>query len=77
MSRAADRELEKRYVRRWQELGPILDRIRDEDIRRADTARSIQLFNEAFRKALRELPLRDTSGLVEWQETVKRWRQRG
>jgi hypothetical protein len=77
MSGETERERQVRYVRRWKELGPALERLRDEEVRRADTAASIQSFTEAFRIALRELPPRETSGLVEWQAVAKRWWRRG
>lgn len=54
-----------------------LEELRDQDIREADTASSIRMFEQAFRVALRDLPSRDTSGLVEWQDAMQRWRRRG
>ena len=76
MSGDTDRERQIGYVRRWKELGPVLDRIRHEEIRNAETAASIASFAEAFRIALRDLPPRETSGLVEWQAAAKRWWRR-
>jgi hypothetical protein len=67
----------KEHARRWKELGPILDEIRDRDIRQADTPSAIRMFNLAFRIALRDLPPRESSGLVEWQRWMAVWRQRG
>jgi hypothetical protein len=64
------------YARRWETLGPILDRLRDEDIRQADTQASIRMFDQAFRIALRDLPPRESSGLVEWQRWMHIWRNR-
>jgi hypothetical protein len=58
-------------------LGPLLEQIRDQDIRQADTASAIQSFNHAFRTALRDLPPRPTTGLVEWQRWMAVWRQGG
>lgn len=65
------------YARRWKETGPLLDALRDEEIRRADTAASIRMFELAYRVAVRDLPLRESSGLVEWQDAMRRWRERG
>lgn len=65
------------YVRRWEKLGPIPEEIRDRETRQADTAASIQMFTQAFRIALRDLPPRPSSGLVEWQRYMRLWRQRG
>jgi hypothetical protein len=66
----------KEYVRIWRENTPILQRIRDQEIREANTVAAIQMFDEAFKIALRDLPPRESSGLVEWQKMVKRWRSR-
>jgi hypothetical protein len=41
---------------------PVLDAIRDREIREADTAESIRMFEQAFRIALRDLPPRESSG---------------
>ena len=76
MDREPAREEFRAYVRLWAANGPLLDEIRDQEIREADTAASIQMFETAFRKALRELPPRDSSGLVEWQDFMVRWRRR-
>jgi hypothetical protein len=72
-----DREREKEYIRIWNENGPLLEAIRDQEIREADTAQSIRMFDQAFRIALRSFPPEPWSGLVEWQDYMKRWRQRG
>jgi hypothetical protein len=72
-----ERERLKQYVRTWIANGLVLDRIRDQEIREADTAASIGMFETAFRIALRDLPPRESSGLVKWQDFMKRWRERG
>jgi hypothetical protein len=65
------------YLRRWRELGPILEDIRDNEIRAADTPSAIRMFDQAFRIALRDLPPRESSGLVEWQRHMAKWRRSG
>jgi len=65
------------YFRRWKEVGPILEALRDRDIREADTASSLRMMQQAFRIALRDLPPRESSGLVEWQRYMARRQQRG
>jgi len=70
-----DKERFRQYVRLWADNGPLLEELRDQEIRQADTAVSIQMFELAFRMALRELPPRDSSGLVEWQDFMCRWRR--
>ncbi|HBY62258.1 MAG TPA: hypothetical protein DEH78_20750 [Solibacterales bacterium] len=66
----------RRYAQQWASNAPWLEAIRDREIREADTAASIRMFDQAFRSALRELPPRTSSGLVEWQDFVRRWRDR-
>jgi hypothetical protein len=74
---SSDPEKERlaKYVQLWAENAPALERLRDEDVRRADTASSIRMFDLAFRIALRDLPPRPSSGLVAWQDFVSRWRK--
>ena len=60
------------WVRNWQLLGPELDRMRRDDIRRANTQESIKLFDLAFKAALRNTPPRTTSGLVEYQRLLRK-----
>ncbi len=60
------------WVRNWQVLGPEMDRMRREDIRRANTQKSIMLFDLAFKAALRNTPPRTTSGLVEYQRLLRK-----
>ena len=67
----------RQYVRVWDSNRPLLEAIRDREIREADTARSIRMFEQAARIALRNLPPRKTSGLVQWQDYMDRWRRRG
>ena len=63
------------YVRLWAGNGPLLDELRDHEIAHAETAASIRMFDLAFRIALRDLPLRDSSGLAEWQDFMSRLRR--
>ncbi len=72
-----DQEQLRQYVRIWETNGPLLEEVRDREIREADTAASIRMFELAFRIALCDLPPRDSSGLVEWQDFMNRWRRRG
>ncbi|HYW43520.1 MAG TPA: hypothetical protein VE959_11735 [Bryobacteraceae bacterium] len=77
MGQPPAREQLKEYARRWTELAPLLQEIRDRETRQADTASSIRMMEQAFRIALRDLPPRESSGLVEWQRYMALWRQRG
>ena len=64
----------REYVHLWEANAEVLDKLRDEDIRQADTASSIRMFEQAFRIALRDLPPRSSSGLVAWQDIMRRRR---
>ena len=77
MAQVSARELMTEHVRRWQQLGPILEEIRDRETRQANTQESIMMMNQAFQIALRDLPARQSSGLVEWQRSMGLWRRRG
>jgi hypothetical protein len=77
MGQSPERELQQAYVCRWKTLGPMLQEIRDRDVRQADTAAAIRSLDQAYRIALRDLPPRASSGLVEWQRYMALWRQRG
>lgn len=76
MAHGPDLAQQREYLRIWRANGPLLQAIRDREIRGADTIQSIQMFAEAFRIALRDLPPRSSSGLVEWQTAMMRWRNR-
>ena len=77
MTTAADEERYRQYVRTWAANGPLLERLRDREIREADSSAAVRMFDQAFRKAVRELPLRESSGLVEWQDYMRRRGRRG
>jgi hypothetical protein len=77
MDGAERRERERAYLKTWRENGPLLQALRDEEIRAANTVAAIQSFRTAFRKALRELPCRPDSGLVAWQDLMRKMRERG
>lgn len=65
----------KEWVAAWKRAGPELERMRFEDVRRADTAKSIELLSDAFEWAMRELGPQPTSGLVEQQAIFQRMRR--
>jgi len=64
-------ESEARMIREsvaaWGRAGPALERERREQIRRTETARGIAAFAGLVHAALRAVPARQTSGLVEQQ----------
>jgi hypothetical protein len=77
MARPPTPEEAREYVKRWEKLGPMLEELRDREIREADTPAAIQMMRQAFLIALRDLPPRTSSGLVEWQRYMRIWRERG
>ena len=62
-----EREMLIRWVQAWKDAGPELERQRDEDVRGTDTTRSLLSLSDCFDLALRDLPPRADSGLVEQQ----------
>ena len=69
---AEERAHAQKCVDAWRRAGPELERMRREDIRRADTARSIPAFDGLFESAVRDFPAKLTSGLVEQQRYFHR-----
>ena len=69
-----EREQMKRYVETWKTTGPILERLRREDVRKADTTQAILVLNDAFKSARIHYPPQPTSGLVEQQAIFMRAR---
>jgi hypothetical protein len=66
----------REWVRNGQVIGPQLDRLRRENISKANTQDSIRQFDLAFKAALRNTPHRQTSGLVEFQRLLRKLPQR-
>jgi hypothetical protein len=62
-----ERETMERWVRTWKEAGPKLEAIRRREIAEADNLKVLALLEGAFNHALRTLPPRPSSGLVEMQ----------
>lgn len=59
------------WLRNWETLGPILEEVRRQSIRNAQTAAAIAAFDGAFETAVRDLPPKPYSGLVEQQRLFK------
>jgi hypothetical protein len=60
------------WIRNWQQIGPVLERLREQSIRQADTAAAIEAFDLAYKSARLHCPPRLSSGLVEQQRWFKR-----
>jgi hypothetical protein len=73
VSLSPEKQQLRQYAQRWSANARLLEKLRDDGIRQAETATSIRMFESAFRIALRDLPPRTSSGLVEWQDFARRW----
>jgi hypothetical protein len=70
-----EREKVRLWVDTWREAAPLLEAIRREEIRRADNLDVLASLEGAFNHALRTLPPRTTSGLIEMQAWFAKLRQ--
>jgi hypothetical protein len=71
---ATEREALRAHVARWESAAPLLQQVRDADIRAADTISMVACSNLLFRDALKHSPPRMDSGLVEQQRWFKKMR---
>jgi hypothetical protein len=65
------------WIANWRELGPILEKLRAESIRNAETVSSMEALDSAFDHAATTLPARESSGLIEQQAIFSRARRCG
>ena len=63
----SDSENARRWMEAWKNAGLELERLRREDIRRADTQEFFDVMDGLLDSVLRDRPLRLESGLVEQQ----------
>lgn len=68
-------EMIRRYVETWREAAPLLDAIRHKEIREADNLKVLAILEGAFNHALRTLPPRPSSGIVEMQKWFAKLRR--
>ena len=71
---ATEKEALRAHVARWERAAPLLQQVRDADIRAADTVAMVACCNLLFRDALKHSPPRMDSGLVEQQRWFKKLR---
>ncbi len=62
-----EREITRRWVQTWKEAGPELEAIRRREIRDADNLQVLAVLEDAFNHAVRTMPPRTSSGMVEMQ----------
>jgi hypothetical protein len=67
-----DKELIKAKALQWSKAESMLQEVRDNDIRLADTARAMKFFSGAVLAALPKHPPRPWSGLVEQQRHFRK-----
>jgi hypothetical protein len=60
------------WIQNWRELGPMLENLKRESLRRVNTAEAIAAFDTAYKSARLHCPPRRSSGLVEQQRWFKR-----
>ncbi len=62
------------WVRHWQNAAPELEEIRRREIRELDNLQVLALLEPAFNHAVRSLPPRKSSGMVEMQAALAKVR---
>jgi hypothetical protein len=70
-----EQEMMRRSVEAWREAGPQLEAIRRREIREADNLQMLAVLEGAFNHALRTMPARESSGLVEMQKWFAKLRR--
>ena len=70
-----EREMIRRWVETWEQAAPRLEAIRRREIRDADNLKVLAVLEGAFNHALRTLPPRPSSGMVEMQAWFAKLRQ--
>jgi len=64
----------KDWVKAWKGASAEMERLRRENLKQADTKTAILNLLPAFEYAVKNSPLRESSGLVEQQRYFKRYR---
>jgi hypothetical protein len=70
-----EQEMMRRSVEAWREAGAKLEAIRRREIREADNLQVLAVLEGAFNHALRTMPARESSGLVEMQKWFAKLRR--
>lgn len=74
MKNLGEKERLRRFIESWQDTGRILEEMRREKIRNADTVAAIKILDSAFRSALLNRQPTQSSGLIEFQDLLKKSR---
>jgi hypothetical protein len=70
-----ERQRIKERIAQWAAAAPVMQALRDEEVRRTDTGDAILQLNDAFASSLLHDAARETSGLVEQQAWFGRLRR--
>jgi hypothetical protein len=70
-----EREMMRRWVETWKQAGPELEAIWREEVRQLDSRKHLAALEDAFNHALRTVPPRPTSGLIEMQDWFAKLRR--
>src|ERR1700730_3180219 len=70
-----EREMIRRWVQTWREAGPVRDAICARESGEADNLKVLASLEGAFNQALRAMPPRSSSGLVEMQKLLAKLRR--
>jgi hypothetical protein len=76
MTEIEERKALEAHVARWQRAAPELQKVRDADIRSANTAEAMRIFRGSATWAIHHRPAEAGSGLVEqqrWFQRVREW----
>jgi len=65
------------YYARWQKYGPVLERIKAEELRRLNTAIALRAFHGMLGPVIAAYPPKPYSGLVELARVLRILRNRG
>jgi len=65
----------QRWVNSWIRAGAVLEKIRQNDVKSADTASAMRSFTGSVLNAVRTRPPGQTSGLVEQQRLFGKFRE--
>ncbi len=68
-----ERILAKRWVDTWKAAGPLLEKVREDDIRASVTADGFRVFDGFVKASLVSHPPQPWSGLVEQQKWFSKW----
>ena len=70
-----ERALTLRWIAGWKQASVVLEEVREQEIRSAETVASMEILDGAFTHAVLSMPARESSGLIEQQKIFSRARR--